>query len=80
MSCDLTIRFKPRDVAARSQAAPDNHRAIMCGALGRAHIEQGSDVVAARPDEIQRQRSPGSGQAAALEATVGRSIHFGCKK
>jgi hypothetical protein len=23
----------------------DNHRAIMCGALGRAHIEQGSDVV-----------------------------------
>ena len=42
-------------MAEMRQLRQDNHRAIMCGALGRAHIEQGSDVVlgrAARLDQI----------------------------
>ncbi len=41
------LRFDdPVQTARRcSTLRQDNHRAIMCGALGRTHIEQGSDVV-----------------------------------
>ena len=51
MSCDLTIRFKPRDVAARSQAAP--YTAQSCAALLDALISNKVAMwFAARPDQI----------------------------
>ncbi len=54
----------------------------MCCALGRAHIEQGSDVVRGELLDLDQISNASVAQraGAARAATVGRSIHFSCTK